>query len=435
MYYQNTKYRFVLPEGSPETLAGAVILACAMPRGQMLRRDMRKSSFLQHRMFDPQLYLAGLDPATARSSVCKLATWPWFGNTQVPAYDSSKHGSLRNWKATFEDALLAAWQRTVPTRTEDITTAVESAVMTQLELGCEAIILPGPLTNVAALDYQPEAQWMDAGIAVCRAKQLRLPVFATVALSDNVLRGIDPRQNRLVHTITNQVTARNELAGAYLVVEQASEEGYVCTSRETLLSLLILADDLNRGAGRQVIVNYMGSFGPVILAAGARIFASGYYLSQRRLKLADFEDKNARAYPRYMSKKLAGDIGIESDLQEAYRLLGSTVLTDTPVSLPLNNAIRNGVATRRVPEWAYVQQNITAAAAHYNWVTLELGRMLSSALPEQRPAVVRRWLRAAARDAEVLRNGGISHNQSDITHQSVWLGAFEDWLQYAAIPD
>src|SRR5713226_4315661 len=88
MFYHNTKYRFALPPGSPETIAGAIVLACAMPEGQLLRRDMRKQPFLQHRMFDPQLYLATLDANTASKSVCNLATWPWFGERGVPQYDS-----------------------------------------------------------------------------------------------------------------------------------------------------------------------------------------------------------------------------------------------------------------------------------------------------------------------------------------------------------
>src|SRR3954451_22250329 len=97
MFYHNTRYKFALADGSPDGIAGGIILASAMPCGQLLRRDMRKHSFLQHRVFDPQLYLSGLDPRIAQGPVVNLASWPWFG-VAVPTYDSRHHGSIKNWK-------------------------------------------------------------------------------------------------------------------------------------------------------------------------------------------------------------------------------------------------------------------------------------------------------------------------------------------------
>ena len=106
------------------------------------------------------------------------------------------------------------------------------------------IILPGPLTTIATQQYATETTWIDAGLEACKALKVGIPILATVAISDSVLRGVDPTQNPLLQTITNQLSARGELAGAYILPELASESGYVCTSRDTLLCILLLIDDL-----------------------------------------------------------------------------------------------------------------------------------------------------------------------------------------------
>src|SRR4051812_43734943 len=98
MYYFNAKYAFALPGQSPSSIAGGIISAVAMPAGQLMRRGFRQYPYLQHRLFDPQLYLSALDPNVAGKSVLKLASWPWFCPGAAPEYDSSKHRSIKNWK-------------------------------------------------------------------------------------------------------------------------------------------------------------------------------------------------------------------------------------------------------------------------------------------------------------------------------------------------
>src|SRR5919108_4374940 len=105
MYYYNAKYTFALPGQSPSAIAGGIISAAAMPAGQLLRREFRKYPYLQHRLFDPQLYLSSLDRNVARKSVLNLASWPWFCPGAVPEYDSDKHKSLKNWKELHADDL------------------------------------------------------------------------------------------------------------------------------------------------------------------------------------------------------------------------------------------------------------------------------------------------------------------------------------------
>ena len=82
MFYYNAKYAFALPGQAPAAIAGGIIAASAMPAGQLVRRDFRKYPYLQHRLFDPQMYLSSLDPNVARKSVVNLASGP--GSVPVP---------------------------------------------------------------------------------------------------------------------------------------------------------------------------------------------------------------------------------------------------------------------------------------------------------------------------------------------------------------
>lgn len=433
MFYYNAKYAFALPGQTPSAIAGAVLSASSMPAGQLVRRDFRKYPYLQHRLFDPQLYLSNLDASVASKSVINLASWPWFCPNVVPEYDSDAHSSVKHWKDLHGDALLASWEDCLPRDSAGIRRACRAAVMAQIALGCERIILPGPLTTIATRQFATETEWMDAGLDVCKELKVAVPVLATVALSDAILRGVNAPQNPLLHTVTNQLSARPELAGAYIVIEQASETGYVCTGRDTLLSLLVLIDDLVRGAGKAALVSYMGTFGAVASAAGASIWSTGYYLSQRRLKLADFEDKEGRAMPRYHSFRLAGDIGLQSDIQQAYDAFGDRILTDTNDGKTIKQALVSGTYPASVPEWQYAQSNIQAAAGHYNEVAFKIGRIatLNSA---KRIEAVERWLESSVQWSQNLQRIGINNSaQTELSHQPVWLNAFQAWRAHARV--
>ncbi|MDB4913924.1 MAG: hypothetical protein JWM95_1568 [Gemmatimonadetes bacterium] len=438
MFYHNTKYKFALPDGSPSGIAGGIIACSAMPSGQLIRRirkDIRKYPYLQHRLYDPQLYLAGLDPNSARGTVAKLASHQWFAHHEVPEYDSEQHGSIKQWKDMHEDALIATWRRTPVTDQTGRVAAARHAIQHQINLGCDAIILPAPLTNIASQNYQVELAWIDVGIALCREMRVSVPIYATVALSDTVLRGVDPSNNPLLHTITSQIAAREELDGAYVVVEQAGEEGYACLCRETLLSLLVLTDDLSRGASKQVVVNYMGTVGAVLVAAGATIWSSGYYLSQRRLKLVDFEDRMGLAMPRYFSLLLAGDIGLESDIGQAYAAgLGPKILSGTLSGAPLEAALAAKTFPETAPEWFYRSNNITSATAHYNEAAYKIGTILHALDSTRRVEFVERWLRTAAQLAGHVRDSGVVNSSAtNLQHQAIWLGAYQEWRTIAGL--
>ena len=432
MYYHNTKYTFKLQEGSPADGVGGIIAASAMPLEQLLRRGFAKYAYLQHRLFDPQLYLASLDPLRATSGVPNLGSYPWFTPAQAEPFDKSRHKNLKGYLSAIAPTRRANWTRATATNPEEIRAAAKSAVVLQRELECDAIILPTPLIENFVPGFQPVATWIDAGIDACDELGISEPIFATVALCDSVIDGRVAADNTLLSAATAQLSSRSRLAGAYLVIETRSDDAYSFGSQDVVRALLLMIDDLTRGARKQVILNYAGTFGAVARAAGAGIWASGYYLSQRRLVNTDFyKKKGASAYPHYFSFPLAGDVGVEEDLAASVKAkLFPAVATETESSAQLHVALKAGKGSSSVPAWRYRANNITAAGAHYNTCMMGLGAKLESLNPAGRISFVEKWLTEAGTLAAQLNKAGIKDSRvTELGHQEMWLSAFNDWMK------
>lgn len=434
MYYHNTKYKFKLQEDSPDDLAGAIIAASAMLRDQLQRRELADHSYLRHRYFDTQLYLAALDPTRATAAVPILASYPWFGESKVPPFETDKHKSLVAYKKSVSPSLLNGWRRAPLAAPGDIEKAARAAVSLQLDIECEGIILPAPLVDSVNRGFHDAAQWIDAGLEACRALRVTKPIYATVAICDSMLQNIPAASNPVLLAVTDHIAARPRLAGAYIVIETRDGDAYSFEGQDTPRGLLTLVDDLVRGAGRQVIVNYAGSFGALCRAVGASVWSSGFNLSQRRLKASDFYRKPGGAqFPRYFSFPLAGDVGLEKDLQAIIDArLFRRVVTPTTAALPLHNAIRSGAPPSQVPSWAYQRSRTTAAGAHYNECMRDFGGTLEGLDAHGRVDFIETWLTGAAALAQRIKAAGIEPSRAtELDHQAVWLKLFREWRTLA----
>jgi hypothetical protein len=429
MFYNNAKYVFALWAGSPEDCAGGIIAASAVTLEQLKARGFADYPYLQHRLFDPQLYLAGLDPSRAHSAVSHLASYPWFGTEQTEAFDKTRHRTVTAYEKEKTPLRVAQWTRSVPTNPDAIAHAARSAVQLQLDLECEGIILPSPLIDAVLPGFTQGTAWIDAGLTACADLRVNQPIYATIALCDSMIDGRPAADNTLIGAITEQVAARDGLAGAYVVVETRTGDAYSFQSADVVQALLIIADDLIRGAGQQMVVNYAGSFGAVLAGAGAHVWASGYYRSQRRLKSSDFDkQKGGGSRPRYYSLPLAGDIGVQTDIDAIVKAkLFRRVMTESPPAELLHTALRVGKKIIDVPSWEY-KQKVTASGAHYNHCMVKLGAELEALDSQGRVEYVESWLTRAAEVADQLRNAMIIDTRAtELDHQAMWLDAFRAW--------
>lgn len=425
MFYYNARWSFAL-EVTPDPIPGSIIASSCVSAVDLRKRKFSDHGHLATRLLDPQLYMAGLDPAIQPTVVERLASYPWFHGQDVPQYDSGEYRNPTEWKKKHGKELLAKWTRAVPKTSAAIKRSARAAVEMQQAIGCSSIVLAGPLTTIADQTFESELAWIDAGLAACAEFRVAEPVYATVALSEAVMHNVPPTENQVIHTISNQIAARPELAGAYIVFEQADQGSYVWTSKDPLMCLMLLVDDLVRGAGKDAIVNCFGSFGAVAVAAGASVWSSGYLLSQRRLSL---RAKSGRMRPRYYSLSLAGDVGIATDLERVRDLdLANEILTPTDADQPLRRALAAGRGPSAVAPWQYKIGNKAAAQAHYMEIMARFGAKLASMKRADAIRAVEEWLnRSVALASLLIEKGFGASGQTDIVHQKVWLDVFRAW--------
>jgi hypothetical protein len=427
VYFYNQRFKFKIPRLT-RPIEGSIIAASAISAVDLQKRPFEKHSHLTRRFLDPQLYMASVDAAIDPQTVSRLAAYPWFHGHDVPKYDSDEYSTRTQWKKQHKADLLSKWTRTAPTDPNTIKKAAQAAVEFQLKIGCEGILLAVPLTTIVDQTLQTEIAWMEAGLEACAKLRVREPVFATVALSEAVLQ-VPALRNPILHSFANQVAARSELAGAYVVLEQADKDSYFWTSKDALMSLLVLTDDLYRGAHKRVLTNYVGTFGLVAKAVGAEVWSSGYYLMQRRFSL---RGTMGRAYPRYHSLSLAGDIGLNEDLDRIQAAgFASQCMTASTADSVLRTALSRGRRTEEVNEWEYRQSNCSAAQQHYLEVVSAAGADLERMSRVDRQTWVHNWLENAVKLTRELKNRGLIGLGTTADHQQVWFDVFSEWQNYA----
>ncbi len=422
-FYYFAKFQMTVP--GTNGAAGAIILPSGIASHTLTRRDLDKQ--LGRRLLDPQVYLSDLQPDRCRNTCTHLASYPWFLADGVPAFDSGQHTQVE-WKRAVIGNITGMWRRT-PTTSDEIRRSVDECILFQRRIGVEAIILPSPLTRDHSSDYSIESEWLEIGAERAAAIASDRPALATIAVSDTCLRGFRPRDNTLIDIILDQVSARAR-DGAYIVLEQANETTYNCTSSNTVGSLLRIVNGLKAGGLKMVIVSYAGTAGLMTLLAGADAWATGWYRSERRLKLADIEQEEGRAMPAYYAHSAATEFHLASDLTRIRDAGLLPLVTDqTAYSANLIRALQTGFTPNDVAPWQPRQSNVTAARAHYATAMIRETAAIS-ALQNQADCVAhgKKWLGDAAQIAARLYQLGGFNPRTELDHQRPWNEAFIDVL-------
>ncbi|MEP0548327.1 MAG: hypothetical protein ABJF88_15430 [Rhodothermales bacterium] len=386
------------------------------------RRDINdRYPHLDRRLFDPQLYLAGLSASASGGACTNLASYPWFGAQGLDDFDSALHKQSR-WKKDAEKEIVKHWPAAPPSDPNEIEVAAQETVEFQVRLGCEAIILPSPLTRDPGSDYSFEIQWLESGLRQAKAYGDELPVLATIAIQDLCLLAAEPDSNPLLEIIADSVSARG-VDGVYLVIEQGSEAADTrqCGNFRVLQSALHLTHILSNDAGIRVFINFLGAFGLACVAAGAESWASGWYKSLYRMKLSD-KQAGGRAFPTYWSDGMATDIHLQSDLDTlASGSAFTSVATLTPPSAGLIKALSSGRAVASVPDWTWRQSNISAAQEHFIHAMARFDQRLQPLTVQDRINTIHEWLKQAN---ALSSSVGPQLGSTKLSHISAWEAAF-----------
>jgi hypothetical protein len=410
-------------------VAGGVIMPANVSYHSVSHRSLEKKyPHLRRRLLDPQMYLSELNAASCRKACANLASYGWFPLTRQFPFDSSAQ-TQSEWRKAVAQSIETAWTGRVPTGANEIDDCIRNCLTVQQQLGVEALILPAPLTQDINSSFVDELEWLERGLLLSHAIAPDLPAYASIALSDVVLRGPEPLANPLLNIVLDQLTARG-IRGAYIVPIMASEDSYYFTHPHTVGALFRLCNGLKAGGVERLLVSFAGTAGLVCLAAGADGWTTGWYRSQRRMRLSDFEIVEGRVVPAYYSHPLGGEVHMESDLDRA--VAGgflSRLEDDTQASNGLLRALRAGRRVATVPEWRYGLGNKTASTEHFliacSRETARFAALSDAALQGETTG----WLQAAYALSADLQRIGPFNPRTAVNHQHGWLQAFERFAQ------
>ena len=425
-FYATIGYKFALDDDTK--LAGSLVLASTVAMHGLERRRLDQHPHLERRLFDPQLYLAGLDAAQCKKHCARLASYPWFGIGGLKQFDSAEH-KQKGWMEEAIEKIASTWPGQAPSDGGKISVAVRECIEFQQRFGCWAILLPSPLTIDPSTNYNDEEAWLDASLDFVEGlEEFNLPKFATVAISDACLR-LKPKENTLLDIIGDSVSAREGLDGVYLVVEQAGEapDTRNCGSQRTLESVLRLVHNFAKDAGLRVGVSFLGPFGLACEAAGAEWWSSNWYVSLRRLRMADVLG-GGRAYPLYWSGRAAIDVHLDKEFDKLVKAGHLSEISDkTSASDGLLAAASKGRRVSQVAPWAFRQSNVTATAAHYLQSAAQLENRHAKLSGKARLDLAEKWLdQAAKRTVKVEGVLGVER-KTKTQHVQAWLNAFRGY--------
>jgi hypothetical protein len=185
-----------------------------------------------------------------------------------------------------------------------------------------------------------------------------------------------------------------------------------------------LVHEFANEAHLKVGVNFMGPFGLACEAAGATWWASNWYKSLFRLRLAD-KLGGGRAYPLYWSYPAAVDVHMETDFD---RLVAKGLLAGmqdkTSAAEVLLRAASQRQAASRVPKWRYQQGNVGQAIEHYLLSVIGAEQRHSTVSGKDRIDYAEAWLNDARSLVQKVAAalGGSRKTKTD--HVLAWRDAF-----------
>lgn len=421
MFALNEGYRWQAAKFA-DALHGVVYL----PQGIHAER-MRRSVLGDHawQLIDPQLYLAGLDCTSCRKVCARLATYSWFGVTALPDYDSGD-GSLRGWLQQVEETIETQWPCRAPTGGA-IAVSARAAVEFQADSGCSHIILPAPMITDREDEAEVQGEWIDAGLEAVEELEVGQPVVATVALEETVLNDAAFEGAGFLDTVVDQVSARDGVVGAYVVIAQVHQRHPMCSPRQVTKAYAHLTKAFARRGYSFVFVNFADVFGLACVGLGATGFASGPSQSLRRLCLKSFQDDGGGTpLPRYYSHRSLGEFRPERDLAVVVeqRLL-RRVRDKTEHSASLLKALSESKSAANVAAWVESRNNLAAACSHFLTRMMLEGTAYLERTASQRRVKAEGWLEDAMVEQDFLKRR-LENTEADpvFADAALWLDQF-----------
>ncbi len=422
-FYLNAGWSFTVDPGiNPD---GAIILSSGIAYPSITRRKIdTKYPYMKNRYFDPQIYLERLDPHESPKPCFNLISYPWSGTKSLPEFDSDIYNQ-KQYKQEQLNRIVEIWNDRDQETDEYIVKAVAKAIDFQIHLGCAGIILPSPLSRDSTTDYSRELAWLDSGLNYIKQKHIKLPVFATLALSDACVRYLKVSENTFLDLVSDSISAR-EVDGVYILVEQMSEpsETRYLGNFNAIQSTLELIHQFSNENQLKVITNFFGPFGLVCSAIGAQVWATDWYKSLIRCRLAD-KIGGGRVFPSFWSYPMACDINLKSDIDTIFhRGYFPKVYEETTASKSLLNGLLSGKSVQDIPAWRYTSGNKTSPMEHYRLSMIHANNVLNNTPQNGKLDYIQQWLEDATNLVDQIKPILGSESTTKTDHVKAWKDGF-----------
>lgn len=424
MFLLNVGYKWSCASNL-DGLGGVIYLAT----GNDYQRMSRKSTPDYNRsLFDPQLYLAGLDVSRCSKVCARLASYSWFGVPDMPDFDSGV-SSRNEWKEQARLHVVGNWTGATPIEDTEVFNACFDCIEQQLNLSCTHVLLPSPLISEREDEASIAAQWLDKGVEAVEELEVGQPIIATVAIHESTLNDGAFEANGFLDTIVDQVTSRDGLDGVYIVIMQAQRAHPFETLSAVNKAYLYLSNSFAQHYGT-VIVNFADLFGVVCLAGSATSVATGQSQALRRLCMEFLDKSGGRALPHFYSHPALWEPFTERDLDVCVnRNCVARIRDVTRISRPLMDELARGGSAANLPEWAEQQSNLGAATQHFLIRIQQVVNEISSMSIPDRLEAVNDWLETAiTRQAIIDRRFSPGAPQGKMAPANGWLDLLDGAL-------
>lgn len=427
MFWLNRGYKWGLNNIIPTNI---LFLSSGITSFELKRRKLPVTSFL----LDPQMYFP-LNTDTnfiseRKSTYKKLASYPWYNNTP-PVYTSSEH-KISDFKKQYNADVSILSCLSIPTDDRLIHQRIKACFDFQKELGVSALIIPTPLANDYEDEFSIQLQWINQAIEL--KNNYSLPIYATIALSEDIIANQAFNENRVLQTIIDNLSVLDELSGFYLVIERTGGETYIKNSN-LAISILEMSFYLGYNLSKEFIINFTDTFGFLCLGAGATGFASGTTNKEKRLSFNDYIDRDGGgpALPHFFSYALGCDFFPNRDLSKIRnaRLLRYLKNDFNPASDSLKQALVQKISVQSVPDWRESPNNVTAASNHRIIALNNYCQDILSLPFNERLEYTLAWIQDAEASMTYINNKLHSTPLSDTgVHLAVWRSSFEKFMTH-----
>ena len=399
MFALNEGYRW-RSASFADNLHGVVYLAAFNDAERMRRRPLGEFAW---QIFDPQLYLAGLDGDESAKVCARLASHRWFCVDDVPQFDSGE-STQTAWQQAVQDHVRNNWTGDPPPD-DRINECVRAAIEFQADLRCTHILAPTPLVNEREDEAEAVGNWLDAALQAAESLDFGQPLIATVAVSEAVLNDRSFNAGGFLDTIADQVTSRDGLGGVYIVIAQTQKRHPLSAPENVTRAYAHLTRAFVDAGSDFVFVNFADVFGVACAGLGASGFATGPTQSLRRLCLdALVDDQFGVPFPHLYSHPVIAEFLPEGELARiAERNLLQLVTDRTVHSRDLFEALRQGRDVSQVAAWAESRNNVTAASKHFIARMIREASDYADLSSDERLARSREWLQNAVLNQDALQ--------------------------------